>query len=282
MLANGSAIREEAELVNLQGTVAVVTGGRVGLGKALAIEAARRGSRVVIASRSDATATVDELRESGAEVDWFKTDVRDPDSWAALREFTLSRFGRVNVLINNAAGGSASGSLESASVDGIREVIDTNILGYIYGVRAFAKDLRASAAAGEPAYVLNVGSEHSLGVPPHVTPLSPYTVSKQAGLAITEVTRRDLADTGIVVSLVAPGWVLTETVTGLTEKSEGFAEAVLPYAQESELVARVSFEGLLEGREVIVTNPKSVPFARERAEKLLADYAWAERHSVGV
>jgi NAD(P)-dependent dehydrogenase (short-subunit alcohol dehydrogenase family) len=280
VLALDSAIREEAELVDLQGTVTVVTGGRVGVGKALATEAARRGSRVIIASRSDASATVAELKANGAEVDWFTTDVRDPESWTALREFTVSRFGGVNILINNAAGGSASGSLESASVEGIREVIETNILGYIYGVKAFAEDLRASAASGSPAYILNVGSEHSLGVPPHVTPLSPYTVSKQAGLGITEVTRRDLAGTGIGVALVAPGWVLTETVTGLTEKSEGFADAVLPYAQESDLVARVSFDGLLEGREVIVTNPKSVAFARERAEKLLADYEWAEKRSI--
>jgi NAD(P)-dependent dehydrogenase (short-subunit alcohol dehydrogenase family) len=108
-----------------------------------------------------------------------------------------------------------------------------------------------------------------------VMPLSPYTVSKQAGLAITDVTRRDLAGTGVGVSLTAPGWVLTENVSHIIEQSEQFGAAVLPFAQPTELVAKLSFDGLLAGREVIVTNPKSVPFARERAEKLLADYAWA-------
>lgn len=264
-------------MIDLQGAVTVVTGGRTGVGKALALEAARRGSRVLIASRSDATATTEELRATGAIVEWFLTDVRDADSWARLRSFALEKFGQVNVLINNASGGGGDGSLEAAPLGAISQVMETNILGYIYGIRTFAQDLREAATAGNPAYILNVGSEHSLGVPPYVMPLSPYTVSKQAGLAITEVARRDLADTGIGLSLVAPGWVLTETVTGLTDSLPEFAAAVVPYAQASDLVARIAFQGMLEGRDVIVTNPKSIPFARERAEKLLADYAWAEQ-----
>jgi NAD(P)-dependent dehydrogenase (short-subunit alcohol dehydrogenase family) len=264
-------------MVDLQGTVTVVTGGRVGVGKALAIEAAGRGSKILLASRSDASEAAEELRGSGATVEWFETDVRDPESWKALRDFVKAKFGRVNILINNAAGGGGNGSLESSPHEALQEILDTNILGYIHGIRTFASDLREAAADGEPAYILNVGSEHSLGVPPHVMPLSPYTVSKQAELAITEVTRRDFVGTAIGVSLVAPGWVLTENVTSLTERSEDFAKSVLPYAQPSALVAKIAFDGLLAGRDVIVTNPKSVPFARERVEKLLADYAWTER-----
>lgn len=265
-------------MVDLNDTITVVTGGRVGVGKALAREAARRGSTVIIASRSDASSTVEELRAEGATVDWKLTDVRAPDSWLALRDFVVDTYGRVNVLVNNAAGGGGDGTLESSSWEAIEEVIATNILGYVLGVRTFGDDLRASAAAGAPAYILNVGSEHSLGVPPHVMTLSPYTVSKQAGLAITEVTRRDFADTGVRVALTAPGWVLTENIKNYIEHSEEFASAVVPFAQETELVARRSFDGLFAGRDVIVTNPKSVPFARERAQRLLDDYAWAEKN----
>jgi NAD(P)-dependent dehydrogenase (short-subunit alcohol dehydrogenase family) len=267
-------------MVGLEGAVTVVTGGGAGVGKALAAEAVRRGSAVVIAARSDASQAVDELRRGGGVAEWFHTDVCEPDDWAALRSFVLDRFGGVNVVVNNAAGGSGSGPLETAAPESVAQVLNTNVLGYIHGIRTFARDLRVAAEEGAPAFILNVGSEHSLGVPPHVMPLSLYTVSKQAGLAITEVARRDLAGTGIGVSLVAPGWVLTETVTGLIEQSPEFAQAVLPYAQPSDLVARISFDGLLDGREVIVTNPKSIPFARERVEKLLADYAWAEQLDV--
>lgn len=259
-------------------TVTVVTGGRVGVGKALAREAARRGSSVVIASRSDASATVDELRKEGGTVDWTFTDVRDPASWSALRDFVHETYGRVNVLVNNAAAGAGDGSLESSSLEALDEVIATNILGYVHGIRTFGDDLRSSAAAGALAYILNVGSEHSLGVPPHVMPLSPYTVSKQAGLAITEVARRDFAGSGVQVTLTAPGWVLTENVQSFVASSEEFAEAVRPYAQESELVARRSFDGLLEGRDIVVTNPMSVPFARDRAQRLLEDLDWAEQN----
>jgi NAD(P)-dependent dehydrogenase (short-subunit alcohol dehydrogenase family) len=108
-------------------------------------------------------------------------------------------------------------------------------------------------------------------------PVSLYTITKQAGLAITEVTRRDLAGTGVGVSLVAPGWVLTEQVRAIIDSSDEFAAAITPYAQETAEVARIAFDGLLSGRELIVTNPKSVAFARDRAHRILNDLEWAER-----
>ncbi|MGO4424636.1 SDR family NAD(P)-dependent oxidoreductase, partial [Streptomyces sp. MCAF7] len=186
------------------------------------------------------------------------------------------KYGPVNVLINNAAGGDSAGSIFDAAPDGIQRALNINVLGYVWTIQAFADDLRSNAAKGAPAYILNVGSEHSLGVPPHVMPLSAYTVTKQAGLAVTEVVRRDLAGTGIGVSLVAPGWVLTEQVSGIVSASEEFAAAVTPYAQETSEVARIAFDGLLSGRELIVTNPKSVPFAKDRAHRILSDLSWAE------
>jgi NAD(P)-dependent dehydrogenase (short-subunit alcohol dehydrogenase family) len=70
-----------------------------------------------------------------------------------------------------------------------------NVTGVFNGIRAFATDLKAQAAAGRPAHILNVGSEHSLGVPPHVMPISTYTVSKYATLAFTDTARRDFAGT---------------------------------------------------------------------------------------
>jgi NAD(P)-dependent dehydrogenase (short-subunit alcohol dehydrogenase family) len=186
------------------------------------------------------------------------------------------------VLINNAAGGASAGSLFDADPEGIRRAVDINVLGYVWTIQAFADDLRSNAADGAPAYILNVGSEHSLGVPPHVMPISSYTITKQAELGITEVVRRDLEGTGVAVALLAPGWVLTEQIREGIAGSAEFAAAVTPYAQETSEVARIAFDGLLSGRELIVTNPKSVPFAKDRARRILGELSWAEHREEAV
>ena len=263
-------------MTDLRDALTVVTGGGTGVGLGLALEAARRGSRVVIASISDAGAAVEQLRAAGVEADWFQVDVSNRERVQELAAFTREKYGPVNVLINNAAGGDSAGSIIDNDPDGIQRALNINVLGYVWTIQVFADDLRSNAAKGAPAYILNVGSEHSLGVPPHVMPLSAYTITKQAGLAVTEVVRRDLAGTGIGVALVAPGWVLTEQISGMVSASEEFAAAVTPYAQETSEVARIAFDGLLSGRELIVTNPKSVPFAKDRAHRILGDLSWAE------
>jgi len=266
-------------MTDLTGSLTVVTGGRQGVGLALAKEAARRGSKVVIVSISDASGAVAELKAHGAEADWLQVDVSDADQVDAMATYVRKRHGAPGVVINNAAGGAALGSLFDVEAESLRRTMDVNVLGYIWVLRAFARDLIDEARAGRAAYVLNVGSEHSLGVPPHVAAASGYTISKQAGLAITETVRRDLEGTGVQVSMVAPGWVLTETVSAYMASSEDFRAAVEPYAQTSAEVARIAFDGLLERRDTIVTNPKSVPFARARAISLLADLARTEGSS---
>jgi len=263
-------------MTDLADTLTIVTGGGQGVGLALASEAARRGSRVVIGSISDASHAVAKLTADGAVADWFEVDVSDADQVQAFAAYVRANHGSANVVINNAAGGGAQGSLFQTDAAAIRRTLEINILGYIWVLRAFEPDLVASAKAAAPAHVLNVGSEHALGVPPYVTPLSAYTVSKQADLAISETARRDLEGTGVKVSFLAPGWVLTETVTAFMEQSDEFRSAVEPYAQEAAHVARVALDALLEGRELIVTNPKSVPFARARAAGILTELERAE------
>jgi NAD(P)-dependent dehydrogenase (short-subunit alcohol dehydrogenase family) len=262
-------------MTELRQAVTVVTGGGKGVGLGLALEAAARGSSVVVASTSDASGAVERLRAAGAEAEWFQVDVSDRARVVELAAFTRAKYGPVNILINNAAAAESGGSLIDADPEGVRRAMDVNVLGYVWTIQAFADDLRSNAAVGAPAYILNVGSEHSLGVPPHVAPLSTYTVTKQAELAVTDVVRRDLEGSGVRVSLLAPGWVRTEQVGALIASSEEFAAAVTPYVQETSEVARIALDGLLTGHELIVTNPKSVAFAKERAHRILGELSWA-------
>lgn len=256
---------------DLTNAVAVVTGGRIGLGRALALEAASRGATIVIASQSDATSTVAEIQAIGARAEWVRTDVADYAAVEALADHVRTTYGGTNILINNAAAGEEPGGLDTIDPAIAARLFEVNITGVFNGIRAFAADLKAAAAQGAPAHILNVGSEHSLGVPPHVPPISAYTVSKYATLAFTDTARRDFADTGVNVSLLAPGWILTERVTRLTSESPDAAAAILPYAQESAEVAKLGLDGLLDKQYIIVTNPASRPFALEHARAVAAE-----------
>src|SRR5262249_44836357 len=155
---------------------------------------------------------VEELRSDGVVAEWVDVDVSDFPSMSALAADVLARFGEINVLVNNAVARGGAGRLDEIDPETVRRVLEVNVGGVFNGIRAFAEGLKASAAAGRPSYILNVGSEHSLGVPPHVPPIGPYTVTKYAALGLTDVARRDFAGTGIGVSLLAPGWVLTDAI----------------------------------------------------------------------
>lgn len=254
----------------LQSCVVVVTGGATGIGRALAIEAARRQARVFIGDVQDAQDTVNAIAEAGGEAAWQPCDMRDIDQVQALARSALSRFGGVNVLCNNAGRGVA-GALQDTDPAVARQVFELNVLGMFHGIHSFAPLLAVAARAGRPAYLLNTGSEHSLGVPPHVGAMSVYTSSKYAVLGLTDTARRDLSPLGIGVSLLAPGWVLTENVRRLIASSPERARDILPHGQEPAFVAGTAFDGLIAGHAVIATNPGSRSFAMTHARELMAD-----------
>jgi NAD(P)-dependent dehydrogenase (short-subunit alcohol dehydrogenase family) len=255
---------------DLTNAVVVVTGGATGVGLALAREAVRRGAKVMLADINDAKATVDELREMGGDVAATVADVADIEDVRRLAQETLARFGGVNVICNNAAY-AVLAPLQETDPSEARRSVEVNVVGPFNMIHTFAPLLRDAVGAGQPAYLLNIGSEHSLGVPPHVPAFSVYTTTKFAMLGLTLTAHRDLQEWGIGISLLAPGWVLTENVRAFCEHDPEGAALVLPYAQESALVAEKAFDGLLRGTRVIATNPHSRAFAMEHARALMID-----------
>jgi NAD(P)-dependent dehydrogenase (short-subunit alcohol dehydrogenase family) len=253
----------------LEGTVALITGGATGVGFALAQEAARRRIRIMIGDVNDADDAVAGLRQLGAEVFSLRADMTSPRDVDRLIEATIDRFGALNILCNNAGTG-AAGKLVEVKPARARAILDLNVVGSLYIIRGAAPWLKKAADAGEPAFILNTGSEHALGVPPHVMPMSVYTVSKFATLGITETARRDFAGTGISVSMLAPGWVLTENIRHALDGNPAFAATVIPYAQEPDVVAKMAFDGMIEGRMIIITSEVTRAFAIERAKQLLS------------
>ena len=137
------------------------------------------------------------------------TDVGDPDAVQALAERTISRFGAVHLLCNN-AGIIRAGRVWELSLNDWDAVLRVDLMGVIYGLRSFVPLLLAS---GEEGHVVNVASMASV-VP--VPGISPYNVSKHGVLALSETLYAELTQMAapIGVSVVMPGRVATRDRTG--------------------------------------------------------------------
>jgi NAD(P)-dependent dehydrogenase (short-subunit alcohol dehydrogenase family) len=206
--------------MELRDTVAVITGGGTGIGRATALARARAGAKGVVIdysrSAADAAATVDELVALGCDAVAERADVGDGAQVRALADRVRERFGRVDVLVNNAA---TTYRVAHADLDGLTDeaflgVLDVNVLGPLRLVRAFAPDLRAARGA-----VVNVAS--IAGYRAGGSSIA-YGVSKAALLQLTRNLAVALAPE-VRVNAVAPGTVATRWQTD-PHGEAGFAE----------------------------------------------------------
>lgn len=195
-----SAIRE--------GGVAVITGAAGGIGYALAEEALRRGMSVVASDiREEALAeAVRKLTGQGADVLAVLADVTSEENIVALRDKALERFGKVNLLVNN-AGAFVGGLAWETSAAQMEWIIDLNFKSVAHGIRAFVPQM---IAQGDPCHVITIASAAGISVFPGYASYSP---TKHAALAITEALYLDLHSEGIDtvgVTVVMPGMVRTD------------------------------------------------------------------------
>ncbi|MGN9842815.1 SDR family NAD(P)-dependent oxidoreductase [Nonomuraea sp. H19] len=192
--------------MDINGTVAVVTGGGTGIGAAVAEALARKGAAAVIVNYSrsaeEAEATVTRLRDLGCKAEAMAADVSDDAAVRRLAERVRSGHGRVDALVCNA--GTTKWvpfpDLEGLTGDVWRQVMGVNLMGPFYCARAFARDLRAARGA-----IVNVAS--IAGILATGSSIA-YGVSKAALIQLT----RDLAvalGPEVRVNAVAPGMVAT-------------------------------------------------------------------------
>lgn len=279
--------------VTWNGSVAVITGGASGIGRAMAEQAASRGARVAIADISEAraTAVADEIRATGATACGYACDVSDRDQLYRLAERVRGDLGGVNLLFNN-AGVVVTGTIEETTAEDAAWLVSVNLLGAFNGINAFLPMLREARSAGLPAHIVATGSENSLGLPPGVA--SFYTATKHAVFGLMDALRRDLSDSGIGVSIICPGLVNTNIYDAGRNRAEGFGGPILISAeqadaarqfmargQDPQLTARLAFEGLERGDFIIVTDPTIAACARLRAEQVEAALQVAEGRSPG-
>ena len=193
-------------------SVAVITGAGAGLGKALAMAAARRGMRLVLADIEAGVLnqTVNGLRSEGADAVGIVIDVSDASAVDQLAQAAMDRFGQVHLLFNN-AGVTAGGLVWENTEKDWDWLLGVNLKGVINGIRSFTPRMVASAAA-DPAYegcIVNTASMAGLLTAPG---MGIYSVSKHAVVALSECLRHDLqlVTPQLHAAVLCPSYVSTE------------------------------------------------------------------------
>lgn len=226
------------------GQVAVITGGASGIGAALgrALEAA--GAQVLLADVQAGEGVV-------------ACDVADLAQVEALADLAWERFGRVDLLVNNAGISGGGGRLWKADIAAARRVFEVNYWGVWHGCAVFAPRM---AAQDHPSAIYNVASENALfcAVPRSAA----YIASKHAVLGLTESLREDLPP-HVHAGTIIPGWVLS----GLT--SEGGRDLAMPADQYAEII----LPQLAARERFVVSHAYNVVPMAERTDALEAAFA---------
>jgi len=189
----------------LASRVAIVTGASSGIGASIAERFGREHMRVALAARrGDLLEHVAaQVRAAGGEALVIPTDVRDPAAITHLAAVTKDTWGRIDVLVANAGVG-ASGRLVQISEDAIREVVEVNLLGVILGARSVLPMMLEQGEGHIIAIASVAGRVPGRG--------GVYGATKAGVLAFCEGLRRGVAEAGISVSAVLPGWINTPMV----------------------------------------------------------------------
>jgi NAD(P)-dependent dehydrogenase (short-subunit alcohol dehydrogenase family) len=211
--------------VQLSGAVAVITGAGSGIGRAAALELAARGARIVVTDvRDDRAATVaDEIGPAALPA---RCDVTSTADLEAVRDLALDRFGRVDVVMNN-AGVVVSGPVEAIPLDAWERIIDVNLLGVVRGIQVFLPGLLAQGSG----HIVNTGS--TSGLLPYGFEMLPYTATKYGVVGLSEALWVYLRPRGIGVSCFCPAGVKTK----IHQQFELFGDGPAPEGPDFPFVA---------------------------------------------
>lgn len=191
----------------LDGKVAIITGGNRGIGKGIAKGFAAEGASLTIAARDAAllTQTAEELRNRGAKVLAVPTDVTDEEQIIALFEKAMNEYNRLDILVNN-AGAFDGGPIDELSTEAWDKVIGVNLRAPFLCSR---EAMRIMKAQGEGGRIINVGSISAHRVRPNS---APYSSSKFGIWGLTQVTALEGRPHGITASCLQPGNTFVERV----------------------------------------------------------------------
>lgn len=196
--------------------VVLITGALTGIGRATAVAFAREGASVVVSGRGEEAGRrlAMELRDLGAQAEFFRADVRHDDDVRDLVDQTVGRFGRLDVAVNNAGTEGQPGPVTQQTAASFAATFDTNVLGTLLSMK---HELRVMLAEGKGS-IINVSSTFGHRAGPGA---SVYVASKHAVEGMTKSAALEAAPAGVRVNAVAPGPV----ETGMLNRFTGTPEA---------------------------------------------------------
>ena len=224
---------------NLDGRSAIVTGGSRGIGRAIAVELGRQGANVFLTYRSNsamADAVVAEIRAFGVQAQAAEIDVMDPAAIERMVEQAHEAFGGPDILVNN-AGMTDDGLLLRMSEESWDQVIDTNLKGTFLATKLAVRHMTRARWGRVINITSIVGEMGNAGQ-------ANYAAAKAGIIGFTKAVAREVAPRNVTVNAVAPGFVLTDMTSGLTEEQQQAILRMVPlgrYAQPEEIAPTVAF-----------------------------------------
>lgn len=222
---------------NLEGKIALVTGGSRGIGAAIAKRLAAEGAKVAITYTKGADAAASVVKEiecAGGKAIAIQADAADADAAKAAVEKTVATFGRLDVLVNN-AGTAFPKTFEEATIEEIDRVLDINVRGVFIATQAALKHMKSGGR------IIMIGSAVGERV---LTPgLVPYSATKGAVKIFTQGLSREVGSRGITVNNVQPGPIDTDLnpAAGEWAVPQKAVTALDRYGRVDEVAALVAF-----------------------------------------
>lgn len=253
--------------MTLQDKIALVTGSTSGIGCGIAEHFAGLGARVVVHGRraDQAHVVVDRLRRAGHEAACVTGDLAEVESCRRIVQFTIERYGGIDILVNNAAS-VARGYLEDAPVELWDAVMHVNLRAPFLCLQEAVRSMKTRGGGS----ILNIGSVNAyIGEPK----LGPYSVSKGGLMTLTRNAAQALAGYKIRVNQINVGWTLTEGEDRV-KREEGKGEGWL-----AEAIASRPFGRLLSPHDVAVA---AAYFASDDSALVTGTVMDLEQHPVGA
>ncbi len=208
-------------MLNLAKKTAIVSGGSKGIGKAIAMKLAQAGANVVICSRrkENLDSAVNEAESNGLTFIPIECNTSNKESIQSVVDYTIEKFDKVDVLVNNAAANPYYGPILNSEDSHWDKIFDVNVKGYFN----FAKACSETMIANNSGKIINVAS---IAAKTPLEGLGVYNISKAAVVMLTKVLAKELGEHNINVNTLAPGLIKTDFSKALWENEDTYSKIV--------------------------------------------------------